>query len=266
MDPEGENEGDVDTGWDIADLVLWSDEAMLVVNKPAGLLVIRGGFDDSPYLQRLLEPALGRLWVVHRLDRQTSGVLVFARTAPAHRALNTQFQDRRVAKVYHALVRGAPPWTDSTVELPLRRDGDRRHRTVVDPIRGKPSCTHMSVLERFVGFALVESRPKTGRTHQIRAHLAALGYPIAADKLYGGGQRMLLSELAPDATGDDSRPQPLIERAALHAYTLAIAHPTSRKTLQFQAPYPQDLATALAALRALAHQGELTHQDRQGLN
>ena len=258
-------ERDVDTRWDVADLVLWSDDAVLAVNKPAGLLVIRGGFDDSPHLQQLLEPAFGRLWIVHRIDRQTSGVLVLARTAPAHRALNTQFQERRVTKVYHALVRGAPLWMDHTVELPLRRDGDRRHRTVIDPIRGKPSCTRLRVLERFTGFTLVEARPETGRTHQIRAHLAALGCPIAADRLYGGGQHILLSKPAPGAPGDDSHPQPLIERAALHAHTLTIAHPTGGKTLQFQAPYPQDLAATLDALRTLAHHGDLLCPNRRCL-
>jgi tRNA pseudouridine32 synthase/23S rRNA pseudouridine746 synthase len=236
--------------YNVEDLVLWSDDTLLAVNKPAGLLVIRGGFDDSPYLTHMLEPAFGRVWVVHRLDRQTSGVLLFARTAEAHRSLNTQFQEHTTAKVYHALVNGDPPWQERAVEFPLRRDGDRRHRTVVDPGGGKPSLTHLRVLERFGRYGLVEAIPKTGRTHQIRAHLAALGLPVVADALYRGGQRFCLSDIAPDAGQNSSAHQPLIERVALHAHSLTIVHPTTRETASFEAPYAADFAVTLRALAA----------------
>lgn len=220
-------------------LVLWSDEALLAVNKPAGLPTLPDGWvQDAPYLVGVLQPRFGRLWVVHRLDRGTSGVILLARTAAAHRSLNMQFDGRQVAKVYHALVCGVPAWLEQTADLPLRPDGDRRHRTVVDARRGKPAVTHCRVLESFAGCALVEARPETGRTHQIRAHLAALGHPIAADALYGGEPL-----LDPLSSG------PLIERPALHAWSLAIAHPTTGALLHFEAPYPDDFAGALAVLR-----------------
>jgi tRNA pseudouridine32 synthase/23S rRNA pseudouridine746 synthase len=231
----------------IEDLVLWSDDALLAINKRAGLLVIQGGFDDSPYLTQMLEPAFGRVWVVHRLDRQTSGVLVFARTAEVHRSLNTQFQEHSTHKVYHALVHGDPPWPEYTVDLPLRRDGDRRHRTTIDPERGKPSTTHLRVLRRFGQHTLVEAIPRTGRTHQIRAHLAALGLPVVADVLYGGGQGLYLSDVAQES--QDSR-QPIIERVALHALALTVTHPVTGERLSFCAPYPPDLAAMLDALAA----------------
>jgi tRNA pseudouridine32 synthase/23S rRNA pseudouridine746 synthase len=212
--------------------VLWSDEAMLAVNKPAGLPTLPDGYDPAaPHLIKVLQPVFGRLWIVHRLDRNTSGVIVLARTAEAHRALNMQFDGRQVAKVYHALVDGVPAWDAQTVDLPLRVDGDRRHRTVIDRHRGKPAVTHFRVLERFAGRALVEARPETGRTHQIRAHLAALGHPLVADLLYGGAGAEI------------------IDRPALHAWSLIIAHPATGAPLHFEAPYPEDFVAALGLLR-----------------
>ncbi len=165
--------------------VLYQDESILVVNKPAGLATLPDGYDPSlPHIKSVLEPQVGPLWIVHRLDKDTSGVLVIARSATAHRSLNTQFEERLVSKVYHALVIGNPDWKVKTVSLPLRSNGDRLHRTVVDQVRGKPAVTHFKVLERIENYCLLEAIPETGRTHQIRAHLYTLGLFILGDKLY----------------------------------------------------------------------------------
>jgi len=214
------------------DWILWSDETLFVVNKPAGLLVIPGGYGEEENLRQMLESVYGRVWIVHRLDRYTSGVLVVARTALAHQALNTQFEEHRVRKVYHALINGVPQWDSQTIDRPLQPNGDRRHRTIVSE-RGKPSRTEIQVLERFVDCALVEATPKTGRIHQIRAHLAASGYPIVADRLYRG----------PHLASQN------IDRPALHALSIEIEHPTTTQTLRFEAPYPADLASTLKQLR-----------------
>jgi RluA family pseudouridine synthase len=212
--------------------LLYLDEALLVVAKPAGLPTLVDGYHpEAPYLLGILRQTYHPLWVVHRLDRETSGVMIFARTAQAHRALNSQFERHQIAKYYHALALGSPHWEQKTVKLPLLPDGDRRHRTTVDPRRGKPACTDLSIMERFADCTLIEAIPRTGRTHQIRAHLAALGHPLAGDQLYGGSQIAGL------------------ERVGLHAHLLTMIHPTSQQTIAFCAPYPQDMQYALDQLR-----------------
>jgi RluA family pseudouridine synthase len=216
-------------------LILFSDEYLLAVNKPAGLPTLPDGYDKkAPCLINLLKQQYDRVWVVHRLDKGTSGVIVFARTAEVHRALNIAFDSRAVHKVYHAIVQGVPAWDEYTIDLPLRPDGDRRHRTVIDRARGKPAVTRVRALERFapraVPHTLVEARPETGRTHQIRAHLAAIDLPLAGDVLYGGS-----------AT--------LIQRTALHAYAIDFKHPVTHEALHVEAPYPPDFAQALQQLR-----------------
>ena len=229
-------------------LALYLDEALLVIDKPSGLPTLVDGFHPYvPYLVGLLGEAYGRIWVVHRLDKETSGVIAFARTAQAHRDLNTQFEQRRASKVYHALVIGQPEWDEKCVDLPLRPDGDRRHRTVIDQRMGKPAITKLRVLEGYGAFALVEAIPLTGRTHQIRAHLAACGHSLIADRLYrrSGDTR----------SGSIPGTEP-IKRLGLHARSLTLFHPINGQLQSFTAPYPQDFASAIEQLRK-SHKPEL---------
>lgn len=219
------------------DLVLWADETLLVINKPAGLPSLPDGYHpEAPFVRGLLEPAFGRLWIVHRLDRQTSGVLALARNADAHRHLNDQFANHRALKIYHALVNGTPAWETQTVDQALRANVGHQHRTIIDPQQGKAAFTDFKCLARFNPYALLEARPATGRTHQIRAHLAFLGLPLVADARYGGGERLAVEG------------EMLIARPALHAVSLILKHPVTGQKIVFQAPYPEDFRHTLEVL------------------
>jgi len=218
------------------DWILGEDESLLAVNKPAGVSTLVEGWNpQAPYLKGMLEARYGRLWTVHRLDKDTSGVLVFARIAEAHRHLNLQFESHTAQKIYHTIVVGSPEWDTRRVGLLLRTNADRKHRTVVDAQRGKPSMTELQVLERLGGFTLLQASPLTGRTHQIRAHLSAISLPISGDMLYGkkvkgaGGQSM--------------------SRVALHAFSLSLIHPFHQERMQLTAPYPDDFASFIEQLR-----------------
>ena len=233
--------------FDPTGLIVYVDEAILVVNKPYGLLSIQDGYDKTlPHLKTIFEPAYGPIWMVHRLDRDTSGIVVLARTQEAHRNLNHQFQFRQVEKYYHALVIGNPAWETHRVNQPLRTDGDRRHRTIVDPQNGKTAITDFQVVEHLPGLALLQARPYSGYTHQIRTHLAFIGYPIAVDALYGSPQPIL----APVAQNHNQMPQALLSRLGLHAFSLTFSHPLTNQAVTFTAPSPEDLAHTIEVLRA----------------
>jgi tRNA pseudouridine32 synthase / 23S rRNA pseudouridine746 synthase len=213
------------------DMVLHADDQILVVDKPAGTSVLPDGWEpDAPYLVRQLEAEFSKLWVVHRLDKVTSGVMVFARTADAHRALNLQFERHEIQKRYHALCNGIPKWDEHTARHPLRINVGHSHRTVVDHAKGKPSVTHFRVLEKYDQSALLEAVPATGRTHQVRVHAYALGHPLLGDLLYSAPATELIS------------------RPALHAISLTFTHPATGQRMTFQAPYPDDFKSAVQLL------------------
>jgi len=238
--------------------VVYSDDSILVVDKPAGFLSIPDRWDpDAPVVVSALGKEWGRILVVHRIDKDTSGVLVFARNVESQRALSTAFESREVSKVYHALVRGCPEWEETNCDLPLLVDADRQHRTVVERRRGKSAFTSFRVLSRFAasglfpGAALVEARPETGRTHQIRVHLSALGHPCLCDPLYGDGKPLFLSKMKRKWKGDPFDERPLVSRSALHALSVEISHPVSGENLRLEAPLPKDMRAAIQQLEKL---------------
>jgi len=239
--------------------LIYADDDMIAVNKAAGLLVAADRWDiEAPRLDLLIQkelpqiaPLCQKLYAVHRIDKDTSGILLYALNADAHRALNTAFQEREIKKTYRLLIHGRVSEEQFTVDLPLRADGDALHRTVVDKRRGKEAITHFTVLETFRQFSLLEARPVTGRTHQIRAHLAAAGYPIVCDSLYGSGKPVLLSELKQRWHGDVYTEQPLIRRLALHAYQLEGIHPRTSEPFSFTAEYAKDFKSTVHQLQKL---------------
>lgn len=224
---------------------LYMDNHLLVVNKPAGLRTIPDGYQkDLPDLRHVLMERHGRLWVVHRLDRETSGAILFARDAKTHRLLSLQFQNRQIKKFYHLLAIEPPLSAPLEINYPLRIDGDRSHRTVVDFRRGKQAITLLHSI-RALGndILLIEVQPLTGYTHQIRAHLSAAGYWLLHDNLYFPWNRPPDSSSAhpylPEEYQRISRALP-IHRLALHCWRMEFFHPIFLSPFSITAPYPDD--------------------------
>lgn len=223
--------------------VLHEGAGLLVVAKPAGVLVIPGRGEGGPSLRELLEEQLGRkVFVVHRLDRDTSGVLVFALDAERHRALSQAFESGQVKKRYRALVEGrveAPQLVDAAL-VPGRKG---RMRVARPGEQGKPSRTRVRPVEIFARASLVEAEPLTGRTHQIRVHLLHLGHPLLVDHQYGRAEPLTEKELG--GAGDAV----VLARTPLHAARLEWPALPGVEARAFEAPLPEDMSRALALLR-----------------
>lgn len=223
--------------------VIYSDDDIVVLNKKSGLLIAADRYNpDAPRLDLEAEKEFGRLYAVHRIDKDTSGIVIYARNPDAHKNLSMQFEKREVQKTYHALVYGHPVWDNLTVDLKLLPDGDARHRTVVDKRLGKPSLTEFRNIGSCGPYSWIEAKPKTGRTHQIRVHLNENGLQIVCDPLYGGNQKPVrLSEIKRRWNGDETEERPLLNRLALHAYRISFSHPKTAEQVTFEAPYPKDM-------------------------
>jgi 23S rRNA pseudouridine1911/1915/1917 synthase len=214
------------------------DEALAVVDKPAGMVVHPAPSHSGPTLVDELGDLLGggadpeRPGIVHRLDKGTSGLLVVARSDEAHAALQAQVQRREVERIYRALARGRLTSRTGTIDAPIGRASRQRHRMAVSGAASRQARTHFEVLELLSTESYLEARLETGRTHQIRAHFAAIGHPLVGDTTYGGERKYGL------------------ERQFLHAHRLAFAHPQSGEPMSFTSELPADLETALQAARA----------------
>jgi len=218
--------------------MVYVDDHLAVVDKPAGLVVHPAPSHRGPTLVSELGELLGggadpeRPGIVHRLDKGTSGLLVVARGEEAHAALQEQVRRREVERAYLALARGRLASRTGTIDAPIGRSARWRHRMAVSGAASRQARTHFEVLEPLPAETYLEARLETGRTHQIRAHFAAIGHPLAGDATYGGESKYGL------------------ERQFLHAHRLAFAHPLSGEPLSFASELPADLAAALAAARA----------------
>lgn len=230
---------------------MYEDDVLIVLDKPAPFLVIPDRYDGTiPSLSRILEDELGKIFVVHRIDKETSGLVVFAKSADAHRDLSGQFEGRTVDKVYEAIVRGRAARPEDVVDLPIRE----RIRGVmsVDRKKGKPSVTRYRVLRAFNGFVHLEIRPETGRMHQIRIHLKAAGLPILCDPVYGDGNSFFLSEVKAayrkKQGQEEGEERPLLSRTALHASGLSFRHPATGADIRFTAELPKEMRSVVRML------------------
>ncbi len=231
---------------------VFEDTSIVVVNKPPRLLTIPDRFSpDKPNLYHQLTAQYGRILTVHRLDRETSGILVFARTEEAHRHLSAQFQVHSVTKIYYALVEGAMHQEAGIIDKPLTEHPSEPGKMVVAH-RGKPSVTHFRVVEKFRNHTLVEADIKTGRMHQIRVHFQSVGYPLAVDALYGRKAVFLLSDVKHQQyrMGKfQEAERPLMSRTSLHAHRLSFRHPATEETVSFVAELPKDFGAVVKQLR-----------------
>ncbi len=233
--------------------VLYQDADLAVIVKPAGLPVHPSpGWGGATLVHVLLARLDGlsgvggveRPGIVHRLDKDTTGLMVVAKSDRAHEALRRQFHDRLVEKIYLALVLGRPAGNEGTIDAPLGRHPTDRKRMSSSSTRGRSARTHWRRIEEIGPATLLEVRLETGRTHQIRAHLSELGHPIVGDDLYGFGPRVR-GVMAPQARRVlASAPRPM-----LHAVRLGFAHPADGRRMSFEAPWPADLLTLLDELR-----------------
>jgi 23S rRNA pseudouridine1911/1915/1917 synthase len=221
------------------DLLLVDDD-FVIVNKPAGMVVHAGAGHARGTLVNALLHRLGKLseaggalrpGIVHRLDRETSGAMVVARNDKAHEHLSEQFRSRNVRKIYLALVHGKMPRDSGTITLPISRDPRRRTRMTARATKGRHARTDWRAIARLDGCTLVEAVLHTGRTHQIRAHFAAIGHPVVGDTLYG----------APRNLRSGKRNMPLLARNFLHAARIGFSHPSSRVWVEVRAPLAKDL-------------------------
>jgi 23S rRNA pseudouridine1911/1915/1917 synthase len=243
---------------DIPIEVVYEDRALSVVNKPAGMVTHPAKGHWSGTLVNALQfhydtlSTVGgeqRPGIVHRLDRDTTGLLIVAKDDAFHKHLAQQFEQRTIHKEYLALVSGVPQRDSDYIERTIGFHPTNREKMAIrlPEDGGKEAVTFYEVLERFRGYAFVRCKPATGRTHQIRVHLAHIGHPIVADKAYSGRDRLTLGDLLGPSTPDAATV--LIDRQALHAHTLRLDHPLSGQPLHLTAPLPDDMARTLEALR-----------------
>jgi 23S rRNA pseudouridine1911/1915/1917 synthase len=227
--------------------IIYEDDDLVVVNKPAGMVVhvgagVKSGTLVNALLHHIRKLSTGggehRPGIIHRLDKMTSGLLIVAKNDAAHRILAGQFKSREVHKTYQALVHGRITQETGKMTQPVGRDPVRRVRMKAGGIGAREALTNYRVVQRFDHFTLVDAEPRTGRTHQIRVHFAALGHPVVGDTLYGAPAKFTVA----------GKIRKTLERNFLHAAAIEFRHPKSGQTLRLEAPLPGDLREFLATL------------------
>lgn len=228
--------------------IIFEHADFIIINKAPGVPVIPDRYrSEAPNLRNLLSEIFEELFIVHRLDADTSGVMVIAKTARMHRHLSLQFQNHEVRKTYLGLIEGKPVQSDFTIDKPIEQAGSGKMR--IHP-KGKAAVTHISVIETFRSFSLVKIRTEQGKTHQIRVHLQSTGHPLVADPIYGLRQTLTILDIKGPKTHltKSGMIRPLIARTALHAAEL-IFSAMSGKSMEFSASLPKDFEATLKQLR-----------------
>lgn len=250
MDQDAERKGAERTIFRGLDsITLFENDDFIVLNKPSGMLSIPDRTQSQPSLKDFLIGKLGGIFTVHRLDKDTSGVIVFAKNDTAHKYLSQQFEDRTAQKVYNGLVSGKLAASTGVIDEPIAEHFSKNGTMMIND-KGKPSVTAYQLLEQFRSFSWMQFQILTGRTHQIRVHMKHLGHPISCDELYGDGKAIMLSSFKKKfnlaKSADEERP--LLNRLALHAAQLNFKDLLGNQQ-DYEAPLPKDLSAMLQQLR-----------------
>lgn len=226
---------------------LYRDEHLVVLNKPSGYLSIPDRFvPEKPNLVHQLEQTFEKAWIVHRLDKETSGAICFALNAETHRSLSMQFEKREVEKIYHVLVDGQVTQDSGEIDRPIAP-----HPTIpgkmIASAKGKAARTLYQVHKKYRDFTLLKANIKTGRTHQIRVHFSSIGFPLSVDPMYGRRDALALSEIKKRnfRLGKGQEERPLLRRLSLHSASLQFLHPVTGELLKIEAPYHKDFRAVL---------------------
>jgi len=232
--------------------IVFEDDDFIALNKPSGLLSIPDREGKEVSLKRLLQEKYDDIFTVHRLDRDTSGLIVFAKNEQAHRHLSIQFEERQTEKIYVGLVVGTPSLKKGTINLPIAENTVTRGTMIIHR-RGKEAITDYELLEDFGRYSWLQFRIHTGRTHQIRVHLKDMGHPIVGDTLYGDGKPLLLSSIKNKfkLSKNELEERPLLNRLALHALQLKFTGLSGEK-VELEAPIQKDLKASLQQLNKIA--------------
>ena len=229
--------------------IIFENEAFVAVNKPSGLLSVPDREGTEIALKQLLQQQYGQIWTVHRLDKDTSGVIVFAKDEITHKFLSKLFEGREVEKYYTGLVHGVPSVESGSVDAPIMEHPVKRGLMVANK-KGKSALTDFTLVESFGKFSLMQFRIHTGRTHQIRVHMKHIGHPIVCDPLYGNGDPVMLSSIKKkfNLSKKEEEEKPLFNRLALHAERLQFTDAKKQKH-EIEASLPKDMRAFLQQLR-----------------
>ena len=231
--------------------IIYEDEHMIALNKQPGMLTLSDRYaPDKKSLQGYLEDSYGKIFTIHRLDKETSGVILFGKTADAHRSLSIDFEKRQVKKFYLSLLEGKMYEDELTVDKPIAPSEKQKNRMVIHK-NGKEAKSIFRIKEQFNKFTLVEVEIFSGRTHQIRVHAESLGYPLVVDSIYGKRTELFASEIKGRKfkSKKEKEERPLISRSILHASSLEIKHPANQKDLRFEASLPKDFRAVISQLK-----------------
>lgn len=231
--------------------VVFENDAFVAINKPAGLLSIPDREQTEKSLKDMLLAKYGTIFTVHRLDKDTSGLILFAKTEAAHKYFSRLFEERKIEKYYLGLVHGIPAAKKGIIDAPISEHGLQKGLMVIHR-RGKPSVTDYEVIVEHKSYSLIQFQLHTGRTHQIRVHCKNIGHPLACDELYGDGKPVLLSSLKKKykLSKHDDEERPMLNRLALHSYRLKFSD-TDGKIIDLEAELPKDIRALLQQLKKI---------------